>query len=89
MKTMTCQITHRKNECIGCRACAAIAPEFWEMDEEGLSHLKGSSVNAECHEILVIPDTDSASNQEAAEACPVQIISVKKKERVSKSLLVL
>lgn len=77
---MTHQITHRKPECIGCRACAAIAPEFWEMDEEGLSHLKGSSVNEQGHEILVIPDKDSLINQEAAEACPVQIITVEKME---------
>lgn len=58
------------------------------MDEEGLSHLKGSSRNEQGHEVLVIPDTDSASNQEAAEACPVQIINVKK-ELVSEILRVL
>jgi len=36
------KVIHRKQECISCGACAAISPEFWEMDEEALAQLKNS-----------------------------------------------
>ena len=36
------KILHYKDDCISCGACAAIYPEFWEMDDEGLAHLKES-----------------------------------------------
>ena len=77
---MTHKITHVKPECIGCRACAAIAPEFWEMDEDGLSHLKESDEDEKGNEILDISEKDVELNKEAAEACPVQIIKVEKVE---------
>ncbi|MAF99242.1 MAG: ferredoxin [Nanoarchaeota archaeon] len=75
---MTHKITHIKPECIGCQACAAIAPEFWEMNEDGISHLKESKVDDKGNEILEIPEEDVELNKEAAEACPVQIIKVEK-----------
>ena len=36
------KIVHLKKDCISCGACAAIAPDFWYMDDEGLAHLKDS-----------------------------------------------
>ncbi len=72
------KITHFKKDCIGCGACAAINPEFWEMDEEGLSHLKKSTTTPEgVEERIITTLEDKASNQEAADVCPVQIIHVK------------
>jgi ferredoxin len=73
------KITHIKKNCIGCGACVAIAPEFWEMDENGLSHLKGSSTDENGNDVREIDDNDAEINQEAADACPVQIIKVEKK----------
>jgi ferredoxin len=71
------KILHVRKDCIGCGACAAINPEFWEMDDEGLSHLKGSTKTSEGNEERIITTLeDKASNQEAADVCPVQIISV-------------
>jgi len=71
------KILHYKKDCISCGACAAICPEFWEMDEEGVSQLK-NSVPVEDHwELEINSEEDRAKNQEAAEACPVQIIKVK------------
>jgi len=71
------KIEHVKKECIGCGACAAVCPDFWEMDNDGMAHLKGSK-EVEGHWDLEI-DTEEAraSNQEAADVCPVNIIHVK------------
>ena len=70
------KILHYKDECISCGACAAICPEFWEMDEDGLSTLKGATKVGENFELEISSD-DKAENEEAAEVCPVQIIHVR------------
>ncbi len=74
------KIVHLKKECIGCGACAAINPEFWEMDDEGLAHLKGSKRTDDRWELEIDTLEAKTSNQEAAEVCPVQIIKVEEKE---------
>jgi len=78
-------IWHKRNECISCGACAAICPDFWEMDEEGLAHLKGSTQDGEIWNREITTEEDRAKNQEAAECCPVNIIGlVEKKEEKKK-----
>ncbi len=67
------KIVHFKQDCISCGACAAINPDFWKMDEEGLAQLKKSSKKGEKWE-LSIDEKDVESNQEAADVCPVNII---------------
>ena len=37
------KIIHDKQNCISCGACAAIAPELWEMDAKGLAQLKSDA----------------------------------------------
>ena len=69
------KIKHFKKDCISCGACAAINPEFWEMDAEGLAELKGSKQDGECWK-LQIDKKDRESNQEAADVCPVNIIHI-------------
>jgi ferredoxin len=70
------KILHFKEECISCGACAAICPEFWEMDEEGMAQLKESKP-VEGHWERIIETEDARSrNQEAADACPVTIIKL-------------
>ena len=73
-------IIHHKKDCISCGACAAIAPDYWEMDEEGLANLKGSKQNNGCQELEIGSEEARAINQEAANCCPVNIIHIKKKE---------
>ena len=74
------KILQNHEECISCGACAAICPEFWEMDDEGMAHLK-ESVKVEDHWERIIDTEDSrARNQEAADACPVDIIKIEKIE---------
>jgi len=67
-----------KKECIGCGACAAICPDFWEMDDEGLSNLKGSKEVDDHWDLEIDTEEDRVKNQEAADACPVDIIKLEK-----------
>ncbi|MFA6194406.1 MAG: ferredoxin [Patescibacteria group bacterium] len=52
-----------KNKCIGCGLCAGMCPETFQMDLDGKS------------EVVSDVATDCAKN--AAENCPVEVISVK------------
>ena len=49
--------------CIGCGLCASVAPEIFEMDDEGKA-------------ITLVEETEDAAAQEAADACPVGAITV-------------
>ena len=70
------KILHFKKDCISCGACAAICPEFWEMDEEGLAQLR-EGVEVEGHwEREINSEDERARNRDAADACPVQIIKI-------------
>ncbi len=53
-----------KEACIGCGACAAICPDVFEIDDEGLSTVKVETVSEELQE-----DTT-----EAVESCPTAAI---------------
>ena len=72
------KIIHIKKDCISCGACAAICPEYWEMDDEGLAHLKGSKKVNSDWELDISTEEARVKNQEAADVCPVQIIKLKK-----------
>ncbi|PIN76388.1 ferredoxin [Candidatus Woesearchaeota archaeon CG10_big_fil_rev_8_21_14_0_10_36_11] len=73
-------VTHKKKECIGCGACAAVAPDYWEMDEEGFAHLKKSVASSDVWILNIDTEEAKVINQEAADVCPVDIISVKTKD---------
>ncbi len=73
-------IVHYKDQCISCGACAAIAPEFWTMDEEGLADLKGSTKKEDHFELEINTEEARAINQEAADVCPVNIIHIKERK---------
>ena len=72
------KVIHIKNDCINCGACAAICPEYWEMDDEGFAHLKGSKEVGDHWELKIDTEEARVKNQEAAEACPVEVIKVEK-----------
>ncbi len=59
------KIVQDADACIGCGACAAICPDNWEM--------KGSKSKPKKTEL-----NDLGCNQQAADACPVQCIKIKK-----------
>lgn len=74
------KVIHFKKDCISCGACAAIAPDFWEMDEEGVARLKRSKLVEDHFELDIDTEIARAANQEAADVCPVNIIHIKKVE---------
>ena len=71
------KIIHFKKDCISCGACAAIAPDYWEMDQEALAQLKGSKEIENHWERKIESEQDQQENQEAADVCPVNIIHIK------------
>lgn len=73
------KVIHFKKDCISCGACAAIAPQFWELEPSGLAQLKGAKEVGD-HWELPIKEEDKAAHQEAADVCPVNIIHVKENE---------
>ncbi|HLC97837.1 MAG TPA: ferredoxin [Candidatus Nanoarchaeia archaeon] len=70
------KVIHFKKDCISCGACAAIAPQFWELEPSGLAHLKSAKEVGD-HWELPIEEKDRTAHQDAADVCPVNIIHVK------------
>jgi ferredoxin len=71
-------VQHEKSKCIGCAACAAVAPNYWNMDSpDGKSNLINAKKAGEMEQIE-IQKVDE--NKDAAEACPVNAIHIIKKE---------
>ena len=69
------KIEHNRPDCIGCGACAAVSPDFWEMKDDGKSSIKGGKKVGDKEE-MVIDEKDLAANKEAAESCPVNVIHI-------------
>lgn len=74
------QIQHDRPNCIGCAACAAIAPDFWTMHEDGKSDIVNSKKREDGWEELDIGEKDYQLNKEAADSCPVNVIHIVDKE---------
>jgi ferredoxin len=70
------KVVHEIEKCIGCGTCAALCPDFWEM-QEGKSHLKGSTQEGENFvlEKEFTPE-ELECNKNAAQSCPVNCIKV-------------
>ncbi len=76
------RIIHDKPTCIGCAACTAVAPDFWEMVGDK-SHVTGSHPlpeNKEWEE-MTIEEKDYSKNREAADVCPVNCIHIEKDKK--------
>ncbi len=67
------KVIHEVEKCIGCGACAAVCSEYWEMTDEGKSHLRGSKKRGSVFELEV---EDPECCQQAADSCPVQCIKI-------------
>lgn len=71
------EIILEKSKCIGCGSCVALCSKFFEMDEEGRAHLKGSEFDTKIEEeTLEVSKAECA--EEAVETCPVQCIKIRK-----------
>jgi len=68
------KIIHELDKCIGCGACAAVCPKYFEMGDKGKAHLKGSK-KIKKDEVLTIKE--AGCSKDAENTCPVQCIHVK------------
>ena len=65
----------KRTQCIGCGNCTIVCPDYFEIGNDGLSHLKGSNKEGE-EEVLEVAEEKAECVKEAAETCPVQIIKL-------------
>ena len=73
-------LQHDRPNCIGCAACEVVAPDFWEMNQDGKSDIKqGNSLENGCQE-LEIDEKNFQENKDAAESCPVNVIHLVNKK---------
>jgi len=73
-------LQHDRPNCIGCAACEAVAPDFWEMNEDGKADIKnGKNLDNEWQE-LGVEEKDYTINKEAADSCPVNVIHIVNKK---------
>jgi|TARA_Y100000310_G_scaffold284075_1_gene306576 ferredoxin len=72
-------LQHDRPNCIGCGACKAVAPDFWEMNDDGKSDIKGGKHLDNEWQELEIEEKDLAINKDAADSCPVNVIHIIKK----------
>jgi ferredoxin len=72
-------IVLEKSKCIGCGACGGTCPEYFELGEDGKSHLKGGKINFSDNdnEKLEINE-EKKCLKEAIDICPMQAIQIKK-----------
>lgn len=69
------KIRHKKPECIGCKLCADVAPQYFQMDEDGLAQLLHSTQEG-VFQIAHGFEEDIEDLQRAEEGCPVDIIHI-------------
>lgn len=69
------KISQQRNKCIGCGACASVAPKHWKMNnEDGLADLINGEITPNGIITAKIDEVDFEQNKKAADACPVNII---------------
>lgn len=67
-----------RENCIGCSACAAINPKYWEMSSDGKSILINSKKqeNSKKEEFELELDLDFEMNMDSAQCCPITCIHI-------------
>ena len=66
------KIKLEREKCIGCGSCQVLCPKYFELMEDGKSHIKGSDKDE--FEELEVAKIECAGS--ASEACPVQCIHI-------------
>jgi ferredoxin len=62
-----------KEECTACESCTEECPDHFEMGDDELSHIKGST-NSGGNDVLELDDIGCA--KDAADNCPVNCIHI-------------
>ena len=75
------KITYDREACIGAAACAAVAPDIFEMNEDGKADMLKARKNKETGLWeLIVEAKDEKLARESADVCPVNVIKVEKIE---------
>ncbi len=77
-------LQHDRINCIGCGACAVVAPKFWEMNDDGKSDITGGIHKPNGWQEKTVEQKDFDINLEAAESCPVEVIHLIDAEKKKK-----
>lgn len=69
-----------REECIGAAACVAVAPQLWELVDDGKVDLLKGKFNEETKmfELIIETEEDVKTAQESADVCPVNVIKITK-----------
>lgn len=72
------KIVLEKDKCIGCGTCAALCPDFWEI-EGAKATIKGAQKKDDNREELEkdLNEKELQSNKECQDNCPVACIHIK------------
>ena len=70
------RISHKKPECIGCMLCVEVAPQYWQMDENGEAQLIRVTRADKTFQYSEGFAEDRALLEEAQAGCPVKIIKI-------------
>ena len=70
------RIEYERTACIGAGVCAAVAPEHWEMNQDGKADLVAAQPmpGKDGWFVLEIDYPDFEPNKMAADGCPVVVI---------------
>ena len=60
------KIILEREKCIGCGSCESLCPKYWKVVDDGKVNFLGPKEEIE----------EIGCNQEAADACPVQVIEI-------------
>ena len=67
----------KKDTCIGCGACTAIASNIFEIGDDGLAEAVNPYVEGkEENKVKAIPEEEKENVMDAADSCPVGAIEV-------------
>ncbi len=74
-------VIHERWKCIACGACAAVAPDDWEIMPDTFSSIKKPHKTVEKsegkqEERIIENEEELKTHKEAAEVCPVQCIHI-------------
>lgn len=70
-----------REKCIGCGSCSALCPKYFELTDDGKSHIKGTDKKPASQQGGEVEELETAKlecAESAAEACPTQCIHIEK-----------
>ncbi len=68
-------LEHDRENCIGCGVCAAVAQDFWKLEDDGKATLLEGEKEGKMFKREVAEDAFE-QNKQAAEGCPALVIHV-------------